>query len=438
MGHIWHALSSNRTILNRAENPQFTPKRIFPFVIKASLVTLSLLIVYEILKQILFPDKRIFELDMIIIVMAGAAASLGAYSALREVSSLSQRVISELNERLKAEGQRVRAEEALKGSEAKYHSIFNNVVEGVFQRTPEGRFLSINPSLARMYGFESPEEMMKTIIDIDQQLYVNQEDIQLFRKLMDEHGFVTGFEAQRSRKDKSIFWTSTNAYVVRDADNKIVYYEGTVEDITKRKEAEERLGRTLENLRKGMGATIQTLIQVVETRDPYTAGHQQRVTDLACAIAQEMGLPEDRVDVIRMAGAVHDLGKISTPAELLSKPGKLSAKEFELIKDHSQIGYDILKKSEFPYPVPDIVHQHHERFDGLGYPQGLQGEQILLEARIIAVADVVEAILSHRPYRPELGIEMALEEILKNKGKAFDPEVVDACLKLFREKGFKF
>jgi putative nucleotidyltransferase with HDIG domain len=180
------------------------------------------------------------------------------------------------------------------------------------------------------------------------------------------------------------------------------------------------------------------LSSTVETRDPYTAGHQRKVSNLARTIAQEMGLSSDTVDIIRMAGIIHDIGKISVPAEILSKPGKISDVEMKLIKVHSKSGYDILKDVGLPYPIAEVVIQHHERLDGSGYPQGLKDSQILLEARIISVADVVEAISSFRPYRPGFGIDVALEEIEKNKGILYDAEVVEACLKLFREKGFGF
>jgi len=209
-------------------------------------------------------------------------------------------------------------------------------------------------------------------------------------------------------------------------------------DITKRKFAEEELKQTLEKLRKSLIGTIQALSSTVETRDPYTAGHQRKVSTLAHAIAQEMGLPNDTVDTIRMAGIIHDIGKISVPSEILSKPGKISDIEMSLIKIHSQSGYDILKDVGLPYPAAEIVLQHHERLNGSGYPQGLKGEQIFLEAQIISVADVVEAISSYRPYRPGLGIDVALEEIEKNKGILYNENVVQACIKLFREKGFKF
>jgi len=207
---------------------------------------------------------------------------------------------------------------------------------------------------------------------------------------------------------------------------------------TERKWAEEELQHTLENLRKTMRATIQAIALTVKTRDPYTAGHQRRVADLARAIATEMGLSREQVDGIRMAGVIHDLGKISVPTEILSKPGRLTEIEFNLIKAHPQVGYDILKRIEFPWPIAQTVLQHHERLDGSGYPAGLSGEEILLEARILGLSDVVEAMCSHRPYWPALGIDKALEEISRNRGVLYDPNVVDACLKVFTEKGFKF
>lgn len=189
-------------------------------------------------------------------------------------------------------------------------------------------------------------------------------------------------------------------------------------------------------LRQGLEQSIQTIADTVAARDPYTAGHQRRVADLATAIAREMELPEEQVNGIHLAGIIHDLGKIHIPSEILSKPGRISDAEYALIKEHPQSGYDILKDVKFPWPIADIILQHHERLDGSGYPQGLKDGDILLEARIIAVADVVEAMSSHRPYRPGLGVESALEEIERHQRKWYDPEVVDACLRLFREKGY--
>ena len=181
---------------------------------------------------------------------------------------------------------------------------------------------------------------------------------------------------------------------------------------------------------------IQAIALTVETRDPYTAGHQRRVAELSFAIAQEMGLPAEKINGLRMAAMIHDLGKISVPAEILSKPAKLSDIEFSLIKVHAEVGYGILKDIDFPWPVARMVLEHHERMNGSGYPNKLTGENLLIESRIMAVADVVEAIASFRPYRPPFGIEVALDEIEKNKGILYDPEVVDACLRLFKEKGY--
>jgi HD-GYP domain-containing protein (c-di-GMP phosphodiesterase class II) len=214
--------------------------------------------------------------------------------------------------------------------------------------------------------------------------------------------------------------------------------QATVRDITEHKQAEAELQQTLDSLKKAVGATIQVMVSAVEMRDPYTAGHQIRVADLARAIATGMGLPQDKIEGIRMAGSIHDIGKLSIPSEILSKPTKLTDLEFSLIKVHSRSGYEMLKDVESPWPLAQIVYQHHERMNGSGYPRNLKGDEIIIEARIMAVADVVEAMASHRPYRPALGIEAALEEIVKNKGILYDNTVAEACLRLFREKGYKF
>lgn len=202
------------------------------------------------------------------------------------------------------------------------------------------------------------------------------------------------------------------------------------------KDSYHQLQESQEKLQKTIDGVIRLVVNTVESRDAYTAGHQQRVALLASAIAEEMGLSANVVKGVEFAGKIHDLGKISVPAEILSKPTKLYDAELELIQMHSQKGYDILKEIEFPWPIAEAVYQHHERMDGSGYPRGLKGEDILLEARIICVADVVEAMASHRPYRPSLGIEVALGEIKSKRGTLFDAVVVDACLRLFLEKGY--
>jgi putative nucleotidyltransferase with HDIG domain len=192
------------------------------------------------------------------------------------------------------------------------------------------------------------------------------------------------------------------------------------------------------SLRKVIEGIIRAMSLTVESRDPYTSGHQHRVAMLSAAIAAEMGLSQGQIEAIRLAAMIHDLGKIAVPAEVLSKPTRLSDIEFALIKTHPQIGYDILKEIEFPWPIARMVHQHHEKIDGSGYPQGLSGEDILLEARILCVADVVEAMASHRPYRPAIGLNKALEEISDDAGRLYDTEAVKTCLRLFRQKGFSF
>jgi len=205
-----------------------------------------------------------------------------------------------------------------------------------------------------------------------------------------------------------------------------------------RDSAEQGQSTLLSQLKQTLNKTVQAMASAIEARDPYTAGHQRHVAALSVAIAEELGLSKDNIEGVRIAATIHDLGKIKVPSEILSKPGKITNIEFELIKVHSEVGYDILKDIDFPWPVAEMVRQHHERLDGSGYPRGLKGNDIILGARIIAVADVTEAIASHRPYRASLGIDFALEKMEKGRGKHFDPDVVDACLRLFREKNYQF
>ncbi|MEJ1356515.1 MAG: response regulator [Candidatus Sedimenticola sp. (ex Thyasira tokunagai)] len=193
-----------------------------------------------------------------------------------------------------------------------------------------------------------------------------------------------------------------------------------------------------QQLNMALESVIQVAAKIVEQRDPYTAGHQKRVAELACAIAREMGLDENTIEGIKYGGLIHDIGKIHIPVEFLTKPTRLSDSEFRIIQTHSEVGYSIVRDIEFPWPMADIIHQHHERLDGSGYPQGLKGDDIIQEARIVAVADVVEAMSSSRPYRQGLGIEKALEEIERGSNKIYDSNTVNACLRLFHDKGFEF
>jgi len=211
-----------------------------------------------------------------------------------------------------------------------------------------------------------------------------------------------------------------------------------VRDISYRVDAEQTVVESLKNLQKALKGTVQALANTLESKDPYTARHQRRVVQLACALAKELGESPDYIEGIRVIGFLHDLGKIAVPGEILSKPSRLSAYEFNLIKVHPQAGYDILKDIDFPWPVALAVLQHHERLDGSGYPHGLLGHDIIKEAKILAVADVVEAIASHRPYRPALGIDRAMAEISRHQGILYDPAVVQTCLRLFSENRFSF
>ena len=199
----------------------------------------------------------------------------------------------------------------------------------------------------------------------------------------------------------------------------------------------EDLQQALEKLRESMEKIIQIVSRTIEKRDPYTAGHQSRVANLSHAIAEELGFSKDQIDAVYMAGLIHDLGKISIPSEILSKPTALTEIEFSIIKSHPQVGYEILKDVEFNWPIAQILHQHHERLDGSGYPNGLSAKDIQIEAKVLAVADVVEAMSSHRPYREAIGRDKALDEIVANKGIFYDPVVVDACLRLLNDKKYK-
>jgi PAS domain S-box-containing protein/putative nucleotidyltransferase with HDIG domain len=454
---------------------------------------------------------------------------------------------------------------ALQQSEEKYRNIFENAAEGIFQSTPEGKYVTVNPAFARMAGFDTPEEMIHSISDIGRQLYARPQDRDSLKVLLEKPGYVRDYVAEIKRKDGSTLWVSINGKAVRDEAGNTLYYEGTTEDISERRQAMEALerqreeyrtifdsvpafiayldskgtfmrvnkpaaagigltpmqmvGKTLfdifpseeaalflsiasqvfnsgipvtgsinsfstpegktrwsdndivpyydstrkivgtilfakditdrmqaehglklsyEALHRALEGSVNAIAKIVEMKDPYTAGHQARVAELAEAIAAELKLPAERIDNIRTAARMHDVGKIYVPSDILSKPGVLTSIEFEIIKTHATGSYEILESIDLPGPVAQIAQQHHERLDGSGYPNGDSGDAIILEARILAVADVVEAMISYRPYRPGLGIDKALQEIIQGKDKLYDSHAVDACVKLFQEKNFTF
>jgi putative nucleotidyltransferase with HDIG domain len=205
-----------------------------------------------------------------------------------------------------------------------------------------------------------------------------------------------------------------------------------------RKRSEVEIQRTLIQLKRTLRGTVSVLATTLEMKDPYTAGHERRVAALACEIARRLGYDEDALEGVHVAGTLHDIGKIAIPAEILAKPAPLTAIEYELVKTHPKVGHDILAGIEFPWPVADVVHQHHERLDGSGYPQGLRGDAIRREATVLAVADVVEAMSSHRPYRSARGIDLALRELTANRGRLYSCEAVDTCLALFQQEKYSF
>lgn len=325
--------------------------------------------------------------------------------------------------------------DALRKSEKKYRDLYDFLPIPVYEMDLEANITSANKAMFKAFGYKE-DDIGK---GLNARHILSSEDVEepeaSIQRLLSEEK-TEGAEYTLKRKDGSIF----PAIIISSISTlwgKPRDIRGVVVDITERKLFEHELNKTTEKLRKNLIGTMQTLSLTIETRDPYTSGHQKAVSKLARSIAQEIGLSADTIDNIRMAGAIHDIGKIAVPAEILSKPGRLTNIEMSLIRTHAESGYNILKDAELPYPIAEITLQHHERMDGSGYPQGLKGDQILLEARIICVADVVEAITSHRPYRPSLGIDVGLEEIEKNKGLFYDVQVVDACLRLFREKGYK-
>jgi PAS domain S-box-containing protein len=305
--------------------------------------------------------------------------------------------------------------------------IFEHIHDGIIMTDLEGNIINWNPAAEKMFGYYKGEVFQKTIGVLATKVTQG--------TLRDDRW---AGEIDFIRKDGTEGICETTVIPLRDENDNIIAMFGVCRDITERKQSEEQLQQSYDQLRETLIATVNILASTIEMKDPYTAGHQRRVTTLACAIAEEMGLTDDQFDGLRMAGLIHDLGKINVPAEILSKPGQINDVELTIIKYHPQICHDILKTIELPWPVAKIVLQHHERLDGSGYPHGLKGDEIMLEARILSVADVVEAMASHRPYRPALGIQDALEEIKNNRGTLYDPAAVDICIKLFTEKHFSF
>jgi len=321
---------------------------------------------------------------------------------------------------------------ALAEAEEKYRSIFEHAMEGLFQMTPTGRFVTVNVALARMLGFPSQEDLTERP-DGAAAAFVHPEDWQFLEATLRAVGVVRGLEAELARPDGTRIWAALHVRAVRDSLGQPVLYEGSMEDVTERRHTQMQLRHNLRVTRSLFHQTVKSLGKTVRFRDSYTAGHQDNVARLAEAVARRLGLPEDTVIGIRVAGQLHDIGKINVPVRYLSKPGRLTGLEWEFMKQHAAMGYEILRDIEFPWPVAEIVLSHHERLDGSGYPRGLCRDRIRIEARILAVADVLDAMASNRPYRPALGLEAALTELTRHQGTLYDPDVVEAMRALARD-----
>ena len=323
---------------------------------------------------------------------------------------------------------------ALRESEERYRTLFEGSRDAIYITSGDNQFVEFNQASLDLFGYTRAEFMKMKPGEI----YLNPGDLRKLKEEIRNKEYVKDYEVKLCKSDGEEMTCQITSTGRLANDGSIREYQTIVRDVTEKNLNQRRLQETLEMLRRNLNGVIQCVALVIEKKDPYTAGHQRRVTDLARTIAQDMGLTKGQRDAIRMAGSIHDIGKISIPAEILSKPGRLTETEFSLLKIHPRIGYDILKEIEWPYPIAEIVLQHHERMDGSGYPQCLSGEEIMMEARVLGVADVVEAMASNRPYRPALGIEKALEGISKNRDALYDPDVVDACLRVFKEKGFEW
>jgi response regulator RpfG family c-di-GMP phosphodiesterase len=311
---------------------------------------------------------------------------------------------------------RQETEKALHMSEVNFRNMIYNNADGVLILDENSIVKFMNPGAESIFGTKAKHFVGQTF----EHLIIPGKPTELDIIIGDGKSVVAEMRVMETE------WEGKKAYLA------------SLRDITNRKRMQQRLQRSLDNLKDVMDGTIRAMALAVEMRDPYTSGHQHRVAQLAQAIAEEISLPADTIEGVYMAASIHDIGKISLPAEILSKPLKLTEIERKMIQAHSKVGYDILNGVDFSWPIAQIVLQHHERMDGSGYPHGLGGKEVLIEARIVGVADVVETMASHRPYRPAMGLDRALEEVMKNKGRLYDEKVVNACLILFNEKGFEF
>jgi PAS domain S-box-containing protein/putative nucleotidyltransferase with HDIG domain len=330
--------------------------------------------------------------------------------------------------------ERKQAEELLRSSEEKYRALVENINDVLYTMDTQGNIAYISPVVERFTKYKVSDLIGRPFSPL-----VFTDDLPGLLASLERlaSGQLEPWEFRVLDKDGRIIFVRSSSRPIYE-DGQVVGFTALMTDITERKQFEQDLIESHRKTKKTLNDAINMVAKIVEMRDPYTAGHQQKVAQLAIAIAKEMRCEDEQIDQLRMAAIIHDIGKIYVPSDILSKPGKITEEEYALIKSHAQGGYDIVKGMDFPSAVATSILQHHERLDGSGYPNSLEGDKIRLEARILSVSDVVEAMGSHRPYRPALGINKALEEISNNKGRLYDPDVVDACVKLFTGKDFKF
>jgi PAS domain S-box-containing protein len=319
--------------------------------------------------------------------------------------------------------------------ETDYWKILEAIEDGYWEVDLKGNMTFCTNTFARILGYTQKELIGMNYLTFTDNLAAK-EVFRVFNRVSHSGKPSKTGAYELIRKDGTRIVGDVSVTLILDDAGKQRGFRGILRDITERRHTQE-LQERFNLMRKMLGQTIHALSIAFELRDPFTAGHHRRVSDLSRSIATQLKLPGDAIDGIRISGSIHDIGKISIPSEILNKPGKLTEIEFKMVKTHPEIGRDILKNIDFPWPVAQTVHQHHERINGSGYPQGLAGNEIIMEARIMAVADVVEAMASHRPYRRAIGIPEALEEIGANKGILYDRDVVDACIELFRARGYK-
>ncbi len=335
-------------------------------------------------------------------------------------------IVHDRTELKRAESARLEAEEKLK-------AVIEQSISGIYI-IEDGRFTYVNPRLAEIFGYAPAEVLGLPALELVDPPDRDRVTENIRRRL---EGAVASikYEFRGRRRDGSVVNIGAHGSVAMISGRRVIV--GTLQDITARVQNEQRREIDLARLEAAMQAAVQTITRIVELRDPYTAGHERRVAGLSLLFARELGMDTDRLRGLAIAGGLHDIGKIGVPVEVLVKPTRLSAAEFQVVKDHAAHGYDILRVMDFPWPVADAARQHHERIDGSGYPQGLKGSAILQEARILAVADVIEAMASHRPYRAALGLAPALEEIERGAGRLYDAEVSAVALRTCRADGFR-